>query len=75
MIIDLVLSHVAKGISASEWAYNRARYLKPRREMLQAWADLIGDGLKNLLAWVNTKMAKGKLLSRWENAPTGPNVI
>jgi len=75
MIIDLVLSHVPKGVSASEWAYNRARYFKPRREMLQAWADLIGDGLENPFALVNVKMVKGRTLSRWESTPTGPNII
>jgi len=66
---------VPKGISASEWAYNRARYFKPRREMLQAWADLIGDGLENPFALVNVRMAKGRVISRWESAPTGPNII
>jgi integrase len=47
MLIDMMLSHVPKGMSASEWAYNRARYLKPRRELGQAWADIITDGLPN----------------------------
>ena len=45
MIIDMMLAHVPKGMSASEWAYNRARYLEPRRELGQAWADIITDGL------------------------------
>jgi len=45
MLIDMMLAHVPKGMSASEWAYNRARYLKPRRALGQAWADIISDVL------------------------------
>lgn len=45
MIIDMMLAHVPKGMSASEWAYNRARYQKPRRELGQVWADMITAGL------------------------------
>ncbi|WBO20993.1 tyrosine-type recombinase/integrase [Sphingomonas abietis] len=41
MMIDMMLAHVPQGMSASEWAYNRAVYLDPRREIGQAWADLI----------------------------------
>lgn len=41
MLIDMILSHVPPGVSASEWAYNRARYQKPRAALLQVWADLI----------------------------------
>ncbi len=29
IIIDMILAHVPEGMSASEWAYNRARYIKP----------------------------------------------
>lgn len=46
LVIDMILAHVPAGISASEWAYNRARYRKPRAELLRAWADLICDGLR-----------------------------
>lgn len=45
MIIDMMLAHVPKGMSATEWAYHRARYLKPRRLLAQAWADIITEGL------------------------------
>lgn len=45
LVIDLMLAHVPKGMSASEFAYNRARYSARRRELAQAWADLITDGL------------------------------
>lgn len=45
MVIDMMLAHVPKGMSASEWAYNRARYLHPRRDVGQAWADIISAGL------------------------------
>jgi len=45
MIIDMILAHVPEGMSASEWAYNRARYSRRRREILKDWAMLISDGL------------------------------
>lgn len=50
MLIDISLSHVPPGMSASEWAYNRARYLKPRAVLLQTWADLISEGLSEPMA-------------------------
>lgn len=37
-IIDLMLAHVPEGVEA---AYNRAAYMPRRRELAQAWADLI----------------------------------
>ena len=45
MIIDMVLAHVPPGMSASEWAYNRTRYFKPRAALLEVWADMISAGL------------------------------
>lgn len=45
MIIDFMLAHVPAGMSSSEYAYNRARYSKQRRELGQAWADIITAGL------------------------------
>lgn len=45
VVIDMVLAHVPRGLSASEWAYNRSRYRKSRRRLLQDWADLITKGL------------------------------
>jgi len=44
--IDLMLAHIPKGMSASEFAYNRARYAGRRRELAEAWADLITEGLE-----------------------------
>ena len=41
-IIDLMLAHVPEGVEA---AYNRAAYMPRRRELAQAWADLLMDGL------------------------------
>jgi integrase len=38
---DLMLAHAPKGISASEYAYNRARFADTRREIAQLWADAI----------------------------------
>jgi integrase len=40
-IIDLMLAHIPQGKSGSEGAYNRAEYMPRRREIAQAWADLI----------------------------------
>jgi integrase len=38
---DLMLAHAPKGISASEYAYNRAKFAGTRREIAQLWADHI----------------------------------
>lgn len=40
-VIDLMLAHIPEGKSGSEGAYNRAEYMARRREIAQAWADLI----------------------------------
>jgi integrase len=42
-VIDLMLAHVPK--DKVEGAYNRAGYMPRRRELAQAWADLIAEGL------------------------------
>ena len=44
MIIDLMLAHTPKGMSASELRYNRAAYMPRRRELAQRWANMILDG-------------------------------
>ncbi len=44
MIIDLMLAHTPKGMSASELRYSRAAYMPRRRELAQRWADLIMKG-------------------------------
>jgi hypothetical protein len=41
-IIDLMLAHVPEGVEA---AYNRAAYMPRRRELAQAWADLLMEGM------------------------------
>lgn len=41
LIIDLMLAHRPTGMSESEFRYNRAAYMDRRRELAQAWADLI----------------------------------
>ena len=50
LAIDLMLAHVPRGMSASEFAYNRARYSARRRELAQVWADLITTGLEPPMA-------------------------
>nr|WP_233397087.1 site-specific integrase [Qipengyuania sp. YIM B01966] len=44
LIVDLMLAHTPKGMSAIELRYNRAAYLPRRRELAQQWADLIMEG-------------------------------
>lgn len=41
-VIDVMLAHALK--DKVEGAYNRALYLKRRRELAQEWADLISEG-------------------------------
>ncbi|MCG7348962.1 tyrosine-type recombinase/integrase [Sphingomonas sp. ACRSK] len=41
LVVDLMLAHRPKGMSSSEFAYNRALFSDRRRELAQVWADLI----------------------------------
>lgn len=43
-IIDAMLSHVPKGMSASEVDYNRAKYMPVRWRLARDWADLTMEG-------------------------------
>jgi len=45
LVIDLMLAHRPKGMSSSEFAYNRALFSDRRRELAQIWANLIMEGL------------------------------
>ncbi len=44
-IIDAMLSHKPKGVSAAEMAYNRARHMPRRWDLARWWADQTMDGL------------------------------
>lgn len=44
LIIDLMLAHVPAGMSETEFRYNRNRYMERRREIAEAWADLLLEG-------------------------------
>lgn len=46
-IIDAMLAHKPKGLSASEMAYNRALHMARRRELAAEWADLLVQGLQS----------------------------
>lgn len=46
LVIDLMLAHLPKGLSEEERTYNRAAYMKRRREIAEEWADLLTDGLE-----------------------------
>lgn len=41
LIIDQMLAHRPAGMSESEFAYNRSRYMDRRRELATQWADLL----------------------------------
>lgn len=47
LVIDMILAHMPNGVSASEWAYNRACYFKPKAALLQAWSDMISQDLRS----------------------------
>ncbi len=40
-VIDLMLAHIPESVSSSEGVYNRAAYLKRRREIASAWGVLL----------------------------------
>ncbi|KZX87786.1 integrase [Erythrobacter sp. HI0037] len=44
LVIDIMLAHLPTGMSAEEFAYNRARFSERRRELACEWADLILEG-------------------------------
>lgn len=44
-VIDAMLAHKPKGVSAAEMAYNRALYMPRRRELATEWSNLISAGL------------------------------
>lgn len=63
-VIDLMLAHVPK--DKVEGAYNRASYMPRRREIAQAWGDLITVGLEPPEAHVGRPI-------RWaDTSPKGP---
>jgi len=44
LVIDLMLAHNPIGISASELRYNRAAFLKRRRELSEIWSNMLMAG-------------------------------
>lgn len=44
MVIDLMLAHLPAGISASELRYNRAMFMRRRRELASIWTELLLAG-------------------------------
>lgn len=52
LAIDLMLAHVPRSMSASEFAYNRARFSARRRDLAGIWADMITAGLEPSMALV-----------------------
>jgi len=47
LLIDLMLAHRPKGMSGSEFAYNRARFSARRRALADTWACMITEGLEH----------------------------
>lgn len=60
MIIDLMLAHSPKGMSASELRYNRAAYMPRRRELAQQWSDMIMVGALSAKEIVDSPRRKGR---------------
>tara|TARA_R110002072_G_scaffold131877_7_gene271921 strand:+ start:758 stop:1987 length:1230 start_codon:yes stop_codon:yes gene_type:complete len=58
LIIDLMLAHTPKGMSATELRYNRAAYMARRRELAQRWADIIMEGAISAVEIVNSPRRK-----------------
>ncbi|MBU2033958.1 MAG: site-specific integrase, partial [Alphaproteobacteria bacterium] len=58
LIIDLMLAHTPKGMSATELRYNRAAYMARRRELAQRWADIIMEGSISAAEIVNSPRRK-----------------
>ena len=46
-ILDMMLAHKPKGVSGSEFAYNRAKFKARRRRFAEQWAELISEGLSH----------------------------
>ena len=44
-VVDLMLAHKPKGLSGSEFAYNRSQHTARRRQLASEWAELISEGL------------------------------
>ena len=44
-ILDMMLAHKPKGVSGSEFAYNRAKFSGRRRAFAEQWASIISHGL------------------------------
>ena len=44
-VVDLMLAHKPKGLSGSEFAYNRSQHTRRRRELASEWADMLCEGL------------------------------
>jgi hypothetical protein len=40
-----MLAHVPQGLSGSEAAYNRSQHMARRRQLAEAWADLLMTGM------------------------------
>lgn len=55
-IIDAMLAHKPKGMSGSEFDYNRALYMPQRRTLAQEWADLLTCELPPAMALVGRQI-------------------
>lgn len=50
LVIDLMLAHRPNGMSGSEFAYNRAKFTRRRRELAEVWAEMITQDLAEPMA-------------------------
>ena len=67
--IDLMLAHAAK--DRTEAAYNRAEHIERRRELAQAWSDLLLDGLPAPESLLRLPRKSGNVLSTCDLLVTG----
>jgi integrase len=58
LLIDLMLAHRPKGMSGSEFAYNRARFSARRRVLADAWSAMITEGLEHPDALLRNQEAR-----------------
>ncbi|WP_380871549.1 integrase [Sphingomonas sp. DBB INV C78] len=73
-VIDLMLAHVPK--EKVEGAYNRAAYMPRRRELAQAWADMLCEGLPAPVELaIRPAKATGENSRRRVPRPVGPEFL
>lgn len=67
-VIDLMLAHLTPDMSSSEYAYNRAPYLKHRYELGQAWAAMMCKDLnKPMSLMTDVGRQRSEIIPDWRS--------